>query len=172
MALLCRASQLRRLVRLRASSGRLPTKYTINRAGYNRRRTSRVSVTSTTRSTSSGGNVLVDAPTDTRSGSQPSGETPSAPSCATAGSSRRTITRPGTSTACRRPDQLKARPLGRGAASSTDLRSSYHRRRRTTLAVADTHCGPAVHRLWTLGRSSLMLSQPRRYIDPTSHRLD
>ena len=54
-----------------------------SRAGNNRRRSSRVSVASTTRSTSSGGNALVNAPTDTRSGNQPSGETPSDPSCAT-----------------------------------------------------------------------------------------
>ena len=38
---------------------------------------------STTRSTSSGGNALVNAPTEIRSGNQPSGETPSDPSCAT-----------------------------------------------------------------------------------------
>jgi hypothetical protein len=42
-----------------------------------------VSVVATTRSTSSGGNVLVNAPTDTRSGNQPSGDIPADPSCAT-----------------------------------------------------------------------------------------
>ena len=68
----------------------------VHAAGSNRRRSSRVSVVATTRSTSSGGNALVNAPTDTRSGSQPSGDTPSDPSCATPRSSRRTITRPGT----------------------------------------------------------------------------
>ena len=42
------------------------TKYTISRAGNNRRRSSRVSVVATTRSTNSGGSALVNAPTDTR----------------------------------------------------------------------------------------------------------
>jgi hypothetical protein len=38
-----------------------------------RRRISRVSVVATNRSTNSGGNALVNAPTDTRSGNHPSG---------------------------------------------------------------------------------------------------
>jgi hypothetical protein len=42
-----------------------------------------VSVVATIRSTSSGGNALVNAPTDTRSGNRPSGDTPTDPSCAT-----------------------------------------------------------------------------------------
>jgi hypothetical protein len=56
------------------------TKYTISRAGNSRRRCSRVPVTSMTSSTSSGGNALVSTPTEIRSGSQPSGESPSQPS--------------------------------------------------------------------------------------------
>ena len=56
------------------------TKYTISRAGNSRRRCSRVPVTSMTSSTSSGGNALVSIPTEIRSGSQPSGESPSEPS--------------------------------------------------------------------------------------------
>jgi hypothetical protein len=56
------------------------TKYTISRAGNSRRRCSRVPVTSMTSSTSSGGNALVSTPTEIRSGSQPSGESPSEPS--------------------------------------------------------------------------------------------
>ena len=55
------------------------TKYTISRAGNSRRRCSRVPVTSMTSSTSSGGNALVSTPTEIRSGSQPSGESPSEP---------------------------------------------------------------------------------------------
>ena len=51
--------------------------------GADQRRSSRVSVVATTRSTNSGGNALVNAPTDTRSGNHPSGETPADPSCAT-----------------------------------------------------------------------------------------
>jgi hypothetical protein len=57
--------------------------YTTSRAGNNRRRISRESVVATTRSTTSGGNALVNAPTDTRSGNHPSGDTPADPSCAT-----------------------------------------------------------------------------------------
>jgi hypothetical protein len=55
------------------------TKYTISRAGNSRRRCSRVPVTSMTSSTSSCGNALVSTPTEIRSGSQPSGESPSEP---------------------------------------------------------------------------------------------
>jgi len=51
-----------------------------SRAGSSRRRTSRVSVASTTSSTNPGGNVFVNAPTVTLSGNHPSGDTPSAPS--------------------------------------------------------------------------------------------
>ena len=40
-------------------------------------------MTDTPSAPSSGGNDLVNAPTDTRSGNQPSGETPADPSCAT-----------------------------------------------------------------------------------------
>jgi hypothetical protein len=60
---------------------------------HNLRRRSRVSVAATTRSTNPGGNALVNAPTDTRSGNQPSGDTPADPSCATHRSSRETITK-------------------------------------------------------------------------------
>ena len=56
------------------------TKYTISRAGSSRRRCSRVPVTSTTSSTSSGGNALVSTPIEIRSGSHPSGDRPSEPS--------------------------------------------------------------------------------------------
>ena len=62
------------------NSHKARTKYTISRAGSKRRRCSRVPVTSTTSSTSSGGNALVSTPTETRSGSQPSGDNPSEPS--------------------------------------------------------------------------------------------
>jgi len=57
-------------------------------------------VAATTSSTSSGGNALVNAPTDTRSGSQPSGDTPSDPSCATGGRSQSPITDHAASSAC------------------------------------------------------------------------
>ena len=59
------------------------TKYTISRAGSSRRRCSRAPASSTAASTSSGVKTLVSTPTEIRSGSQPSGESPSEPSCAT-----------------------------------------------------------------------------------------
>jgi streptogramin lyase len=59
------------------------TTYTTSRDGSSRRRSSTVSVSRSTRSTSSGGNTFVNAPTDTRSGNQPSGDTPADPSCPT-----------------------------------------------------------------------------------------
>ena len=87
------------------------TKYSTSRAGNNRCRCSRVSVVATTRSTNSGGNALVNAPTDTRSGNQPSGESPADPSRATHRSSRQTIIEQRTQPACQR---LDATPLGEG----------------------------------------------------------
>ena len=55
-------------------------KHTTSQAWNSRRRRSRVPATSMTSSTSSGGNALVSTPTEIRSGSQPSGESPSEPS--------------------------------------------------------------------------------------------
>jgi hypothetical protein len=51
----------------------------MSRAGKSRLRCSRVPVTFTTSSTSSGGNALVNTPTEIRSGSQPPGDNPSEP---------------------------------------------------------------------------------------------
>ena len=59
------------------------TKYTTSRAGSSRRRCSRAPASSTAASTSSGVKTLVRTPTEIRSGSHPSGESPSEPSCAT-----------------------------------------------------------------------------------------
>ena len=56
------------------------TKYTISRAGNSRRRCSRAPASSTAASTSSGVKTLVSTPTEIRSGSHPSGESPSEPS--------------------------------------------------------------------------------------------
>ena len=59
------------------------TKYITSRAGRSRRRCSRAPAASTAASTSSAVKTLARTPTEIRSGSQPSGDSPSEPSCAT-----------------------------------------------------------------------------------------
>ena len=59
------------------------TKYITSRAGSSGRRCSRAPASATAASTSSGVKTLASTPTEIRSGSQPSGESPSEPSCAT-----------------------------------------------------------------------------------------